>query len=295
MGIVRKGYSGALEINDGSGLVISRPELQDGLTKNVEAGSAPVSYINEYHAEFDVDCAFCAKHTPHRHGYTVEMEDGRIALCGNHCASKFFGAERAHKLSLELGKRMESASLRAAVAKAKRSIAVLMELLADEILFFEQASVEAVKRISSETGHTPLRHEKIPGITALMFGSASQKLRLRDAREDMRALADLDLDADETDFRKSLAEFNATIAQIEIALRFLSHAALLFTRENFSAVARFCRSQGGRVDRFVMTIDPKGALVLHQHPRDRGPTKHIYFGTIPEIPTAEQLTAATVG
>lgn len=295
MGSVRKGYSGVLEINDSSGLVISRPELQDGLTKEVEAGSAPVSYINEYHAEFEVDCAFCAKHTPHRHGYTVEMEDGRIALCGNHCASKFFGAEQAHKLSIELGKRMESASLRAAVAKAKRSIPALTELLTDDVLRFEKASVEAVNRIASETGHTPLRHEKIPGITALMRGSVGQKLRLRDAREYVRALADLDLDAGETNFRKSLADFNFTIAQIEVALRFLSHAALLFTRENFSAVASFCRSQGGRVDRFVMTIDPKNALVLQQHPRDRGPTTHIYFGTIPEIPTAEQLTAATVG
>jgi hypothetical protein len=74
---------------------LSDPATQPGLTVEMEPGAKPEKYINRYHTSHDVRCAFCAGHTPHRRGFTVQMKDGRIALCGIVCGKHYFGEEAA--------------------------------------------------------------------------------------------------------------------------------------------------------------------------------------------------------
>jgi hypothetical protein len=74
---------------------VTDPELQEGLSPVIEKGAAPEGYINKYHIDHDVPCAFCDKHTPHRRGFTARMKDGRIALCGIDCGREFFGKDVA--------------------------------------------------------------------------------------------------------------------------------------------------------------------------------------------------------
>ena len=69
-----------------SRFIVSRPDEQSNLTPEIPKGEIPTHYINRYHADHDVSCAFCDKHTLHRKGFTAEMADGRIALCGRDCA-----------------------------------------------------------------------------------------------------------------------------------------------------------------------------------------------------------------
>ena len=74
---------------------LARPNEQRGLTLEMESGAVPEKYLNRYHTDHDIKCAFFPAHTPHRRGFTVEMSDGRIGLCGIDCAIKYFGTEIA--------------------------------------------------------------------------------------------------------------------------------------------------------------------------------------------------------
>ena len=78
-----------------SKFTLTDPEKQIGLTVEMEPGAEPAKYLNRYHTNHDVRCAFCLGHTKHRRGFTVQMEDGRIALCGIDCGKKYFGEEAA--------------------------------------------------------------------------------------------------------------------------------------------------------------------------------------------------------
>lgn len=80
------------------GYRISDPEAQDGLTPTIPRGEVPTEYINHYKTRKKVRCAFCDKHQLHNRGFTVRMEDGRIALCGRDCGILFFGEDVAKKL-----------------------------------------------------------------------------------------------------------------------------------------------------------------------------------------------------
>lgn len=289
MRTVRKGFAGTLAINDDTGLIISRPDLQAGLSAVIEAGTAPVAYLNEYLAAFDVPCAFCAKHTPHKHGYTVKMEDGRIALCGDICASRFFGSDRALALSHDLGKRMQQASLRQAIAQAKARAPSVLRYLPKTLLDFEEAALEAVCRVGRETSHLSLRHQPIPGIDALKFASVMAPRRLAKAKGALEKLQKLNLDGDDAVLETVLSDFVGLETQLEIGLRFISHAATLFTRENFSRVNQFCRYQQGTVDRFSMVVDFDGQHRLHQFPRDGRQPICVHLGKLPSILSFERV------
>jgi hypothetical protein len=90
---------------DPNRFVVTDPEAQPGLCEEIEPGTRPIGYLNRYHTEHDVRCAFCAKHTPHRRGFTVELADGRMALCGIDCGRDFFGSEVARGFEKILAKK----------------------------------------------------------------------------------------------------------------------------------------------------------------------------------------------
>lgn len=89
--------------------VVTDPEAQPGLSAEIEPGTVPTGYLNRYYTDHDVRCAFCAKHTPHRRGFTVELADGRIALCGIDCGREFFGHEVARGFEKLLEKKVAEA------------------------------------------------------------------------------------------------------------------------------------------------------------------------------------------
>lgn len=123
---------------------IADPEAQAGLTDVIERGAIPARYINRYHTAHDVRCAFCDNHTPHRRGYTAEMKDGRIALCGIDCGRKYFGMEVARNFERALQKTEDEAKRDAILEAAIEDLPLLymqvrqkwlpLELEVDKIL-----------------------------------------------------------------------------------------------------------------------------------------------------------------
>lgn len=298
---VRKGYANALRVDDGTGLVISRPDLQPDLTPVVERGVVPVSYLNSYVADDEQPCAFCAKRTPHKRGYTVSLADGRIALCGHCCADRFFGKEKAAALSSDYLQRHRLAMLRQAVANLQAAIPTLLDMFTPALVQFEKAALRAVKMISHETSRFSLRHRDIPGITALLSGGAPARIAY--GRERLAGWMKIDAQAASgKDLVAVMREAAKVDAQLEIGLRFLSQAATLFDPANFSQVNVFCRCQSGAVDVFSMSRDLDGQLTLHRHPRrhpepwmpDPKPEAH-RIGFIPDIPEWLGLSAYSPG
>lgn len=108
---------------------ITDPEAQPGLTPEIERGQIPSGYINRYVVDHDVHCAFCPPHMPHRHGFTAQMADGRIALCGRDCGRKYFGHEVARGFEKALERAEERARRQQLIAEATAGIPAVQDLL----------------------------------------------------------------------------------------------------------------------------------------------------------------------
>lgn len=115
--------------NDGRQFTINDPEAQVGLTAEIERGLIPSGYINRYVVDHDVLCAFCPPHMPHRHGFTAQMDDGRIALCGRDCGRKYFGHEVARGFEKALERAEERARRQKLIAEATAGIPAVQDLL----------------------------------------------------------------------------------------------------------------------------------------------------------------------
>jgi hypothetical protein len=77
-------------------LVIGDPHDQAGLVAHIPDGTRPVRVMNYYHFHlWPKEKAYCAKCAGHRHrdGFTVELDDGTLALAGSKCAGDLWGDE----------------------------------------------------------------------------------------------------------------------------------------------------------------------------------------------------------
>lgn len=300
---VRKGYANALRVDDGTGLVISRPDLQPDLTPVVERGVVPVSYLNSYVADDEQPCAFCAKRTPHKRGYTVSLADGRIALCGHCCADRFFGREKAAALSSDYLQRHRLAMLRQAVANLQAGIAVVLSLVGEDIVRFEHRALQALHLVHRSTRNLSLRRSPIAGIDVLLAGEAGTPARVSQARERISSWARIDpTSAPPKQLLAVMRELANVDGQMRTGLRILSDAATLFRPENFQHVTDFCRHQRRPIDLFSLSRDPDGQLMLHRQPRAASwpsrtpepPSAH-RIGSLPRIPEWLGLTTYGTG
>lgn len=131
-------------------LIISEPGLQVGLTDIIPLGEIPAHYINRYHAAEKVRCAFCDKHTPHNKGFTAQMADGRIALCGRDCAAKYFGQEVADKFEEQLEKQIERSSRRLLIQRTLDGIPDTLAQVSEDLVRMEQAGLKAAHALFLE-------------------------------------------------------------------------------------------------------------------------------------------------
>jgi hypothetical protein len=75
-------------------LVIGDPHDQSGLVDHIPQGLGPLQIANFYHYHlWPQEKAYCAKCGAHRHrdGFTIELDDGTLALAGSTCAADFWG------------------------------------------------------------------------------------------------------------------------------------------------------------------------------------------------------------
>lgn len=132
---------------DSSEFVVSAPDLQIGLSPEIEQGTRPREFLNRYHASYDIRCAFCAGHTLHRRGFTVQLDDGRIALCGIDCAKIFFGEEVASRFEWDLHKQIEQQNQRRILARTVDGSAPTLEIIEGDWIAVERAYANAVNGI----------------------------------------------------------------------------------------------------------------------------------------------------
>ncbi|OWY08712.1 hypothetical protein B6V74_12870 [Thioclava sp. F42-5] len=140
----------------------ARPELQAGLTEAIPEGEIPSRYINRYHADHDVPCAFCNKHTDHRRGFTVQMKDGRIALCGRDCAKFYFGPEVARDFEKKLKEEEDRRATASVIARAMRGVPQALESITDNWIANERAMREVVSSLAELVG----RASRVPEVTS---------------------------------------------------------------------------------------------------------------------------------
>jgi hypothetical protein len=75
-------------------LVIGDPHQQPGLVDRIPEGVGPKQIVNFYHYSlFPEQKAYCAKCGARRHrdGFTVELDDGTLALAGSTCGGDLWG------------------------------------------------------------------------------------------------------------------------------------------------------------------------------------------------------------
>ena len=132
---------------------VTDPQSQAGLTEVIEAGQIPVRYINKYHTNHDVRCAFCDKHTPHRRGFTAIMKDGRIALCGIDCGRHYFGEEVARNFEKALQKTEEEADRDAILEAAMEDLPVLYEEVCKKWVPLEQSVRSIINALPTFPGN----------------------------------------------------------------------------------------------------------------------------------------------
>lgn len=286
MANIRKGYAGTLVTDGAHGLVISRPDLQDDLTAVVEKGAAPISYLNEYHAESEVTCAFCAKHTPHRHGFTVVMKDGRTALCGRDCAQEFFGVTMAKSLAKDLDLKKRVAATSFAMQKLQAHIPEVLAALTPKLIEFEEKGMAAAKAIHSEVQYSDVLRIHIPGLDAVRAANFPSP-RLKAVRDTLTEWQGIQSN-DSAGSIKALGELTKFENHLAAGLRFVKNAAILFVPDNFKVFSDSIRGRG--VDHFSIVTEMTGALLLRCYPRDGSKATSYPLGHIPEIPERLTLT-----
>lgn len=257
------------------GLIIAHPEMQQGLTPIIPPGEIPAHYINRYEAEHEVRCAFCDKHTPHKKGFTVQMEDGRIALCGRDCARHYFGDEVADNFEEKLEEQIRRASKRKIIQRTLAGIPEAMKAITPELVKMEESSLEAVSALAgcfrnsgisgfSDSGHYRLKETRrtwieredgvgkttrVPVDTehVILEVKAAVLLQTRDhptsrlaaALADLKMLQGVDTSNELSDLvidRMTVKRAQA-IQNITNGMRFLDRAAQFFTPENIKALS----------------------------------------------------------
>jgi hypothetical protein len=155
------------DINDSTGFIISAPDLQAGLSAEIERGVRPQEFLNRYHADYEVRCAFCVGHTPHRKGFTVRLKDGRKALCGFLCAQEFFGKEVAFQFEKELERQIDYENMQSVLARTVDGAPEALKLLRQEWVGIEKSYISAVRGIKAWVDHDILQQDLSDGALVL--------------------------------------------------------------------------------------------------------------------------------
>lgn len=232
--------------------ILSHPELQPDLCLKIEPGAVPSHYINRYHADHDVACAFCAKQTPHRRGYTAAMPDGRVALIGRDCAREFFGKDKAISWEKALKAQEDRRARRRVITRTISVAPALLEKITVELVQHESEYLNVSEAIAKRTtGRMPQVRRRdngdwelmseLPdsGITiagaAILNGGDRRRRHLAKAREGLLALAEVDPSIDLSDLvvnrlldirKTALADIDAGLRQLKLCSRFYTHSNL---------------------------------------------------------------------
>ncbi|WP_313349802.1 hypothetical protein [Paracoccus sp. (in: a-proteobacteria)] len=143
------GFEG-VDFRPGPGkLYITDPLTQTNLLPIVAKGTKPVSYLNYYDVDEMVRCAFCNTHQHHSKGFTVEMADGSIALCGRNCAEEFFGRDVAKELLANLTQRINRERRSATIAATFAGVPELRARISDDVVEAERIGLGLIAAITA--------------------------------------------------------------------------------------------------------------------------------------------------
>ena len=263
-----------------SAFIIARPELQTKLFAEISEGEIPICYINRYHAEDEVSCAFCRQHQAHNRGFTALMEDGRIALCGRNFGIKVTREVAAAKFEQELDQQIRRESKRRIIRRTLSGIPTVSVLLNDELLEMENEALEACCALregfkvsgilskTSEQGHFDLQETRRRWIdqidkegrtrsvpideetqilrirAAKVLNAGEQpKLHFEKARWLLEQLAAKNADEDLSDIvvERMAGYRSAAISAIQEGVHFLDLCSQFFERENVRALTELTR------------------------------------------------------
>ncbi len=277
-------------------LVIFKPDLQPGLTDVIPPGEIPSHYINRYQAEYKVRCAFCDSHMPHNRGFTVRMEDGRTALCGKDCATKYFGKQIADNHEKELEKQIRRATKRKIIQRTLEGVPAALVLLSDDWIEMEERALEASHALHIEfrysgiqseiseqgryelkesrrrwierddefgrTRRVPIDEERIilsiSGAAILRGGEMRPPVRLRRVKENLEKLLGVNTERELSDLVvERMSETRSHLfSDIRNAARFLDLCTQFYTKENIKALSRLTKH----------VKSTAGKIALHKRP-----------------------------
>lgn len=123
------------------------PSAQPGLILEMEPGAIPVRYVNRYHTDHDVPCALCPPKTPHRRGFTAEMDDGRRALCGRDCGRRYFGLDAARTFEAALDRTEHEERRDVALERARQVLPSILPEIEDRWAPMEAEAYRAIHRL----------------------------------------------------------------------------------------------------------------------------------------------------
>lgn len=280
-----------------SEFVISKPELQAGLAQEILEGEVPVRYVNRYHAEEKVRCAFCAQHQAHNRGFTALMEDGRIALCGRDCGIKYFGLEAAAKFEEELDQQIRRETKRRIILRTLAGVPAILALLSDDLLKMEAMAFDACQRLLEEFQQTGIfnktdengnfvltetrrrwvdqvdkdgRSTSVPIDESYNLLTVKKAVVLQDgvrpqrhfekAKKLLTQLASKDIkeELSDTVVDRMTQHRTEAISALRNGVRFLENCSLFFTKDNAKALTQLCHRANSTVERISLHKRPTG-------------------------------------
>ena len=296
---------------DSSDFIVTSPDLQVGLSIEIEHGTKPKEYLNRYHSEYDVRCAFCVGHTPHRRGFTVRMEDGRTALCGIDCAKEFFGEEIALRFAQDLQQQIDAFSRRKVLSRTVEGAPAALRALNEDWIETEKAFASAVRGLElwvdaesferhltddalvlknhrtfyvdtvDRNGRAIKKKETIEEVKARIPGARCLMLGVTCMREAKGGLASLAGWAQRPEMimgnavDELMKKREITIHLIEDALRFAQLSHSFFQKVNMERFVTWHR-RTYRGDHPNIELTPDNLLTI-SHPEPNGPPTIVYL------------------
>lgn len=290
------------------------------LILRIERGARPIRYLFRYEAQPMVECAFCPGHTRHRHGFIVEMDDGRMARCGRCCTRNFFGDEVASALDADLRRREKRQQVEAFLAPVLAGVDAAIHAvkpwlqLEREIDFavaglgytgagaavtpdgtIERFRVEIVEGQEMRRDGT-MRTVRTPRRTRIGRVCGARALQGHDKRLE-RAIECLQIiqgkgASETTKMTDNMLSYlkgkrGDAFGMIREGVERIHAAKVLFARENIEELGRWCREQKTKVDVQWME-QASGPMIALRAPRIHGPLQ-IDVPRIDAVPALDDM------
>ena len=294
------------------------------LTPRIERGAVPTRYLFRYDLAQMVECAFCPNHTDHKHGFVVEMDDGRIARCGNCCARRFFGDEVATRLDADLRRREHRIEMETFLAPVLAGIDGAV-LSVDRWISVERGIDMSVSGLIIATSRIDLRRQVSPGgtidrtrrdfVEAEETGMDGRMRKVRHPRETVigrvrgasvlfgnggplaRAITKLRTiqekgRCDTTKLSDQLLAHlmkvrSDAVKAIEEGAARIAAAQIFFTRDNIEQLGLWCQERDAEVQ--IRFINPITGPAVHIRARAFDGPVSVPTPTIDEVPVVEDL------